>query len=243
MAFTERTRLEAMQQSAFRCCVCHAAFVEVHHIVPQAAGGDDTLKNAAPLCARCHDLYGGNPDKRKQIRQMRDSWWQEIEVRRASLKEHELSRLVPTPDETGGEERLRTRPAILYHLVFAEENFEQAATSLLGLVQWAQRHMPYAPRHLFIDIEGHKTENGAFDGDMWELQHHFVIGFLSPFLTWVQMPLVCFEVPGIQRNDVPEEFQILPPDYPLGKAAGEFEGVDMYVGDAESWIRFNKADM
>ena len=34
------------------------------------------MDNAAPLCARCHDVYGGNPDKRKQIRETRDLWWE-----------------------------------------------------------------------------------------------------------------------------------------------------------------------
>jgi len=57
------------------CVACHAAFVEVHHIIPQSEGGADTLDNAAPLCSGCHGIYGGNPDFRKQIRQMRDNWY------------------------------------------------------------------------------------------------------------------------------------------------------------------------
>ncbi|MEY2485491.1 MAG: hypothetical protein QOH39_1139 [Verrucomicrobiota bacterium] len=81
MPFSEATKLAAKRRAHFSCVVCHQAFVEVHHITPQADGGDDDLDNAAPLCASCHDLFGGNPDKRKQIRQMRDLWYELCETR------------------------------------------------------------------------------------------------------------------------------------------------------------------
>ena len=35
------------------------------------------MANAAPLCPNCHAHFGGNPDKRKEITQMRD-WWYEV---------------------------------------------------------------------------------------------------------------------------------------------------------------------
>jgi hypothetical protein len=35
------------------------------------------IDNAAPLCQNCHDRFGGNPDKRKEIAQMRD-WWYDV---------------------------------------------------------------------------------------------------------------------------------------------------------------------
>jgi len=44
----------------------------------------DNLDNAAPLCGSCHDLFGRNPDKRKQIREMRDFWWEVCEKRNAN---------------------------------------------------------------------------------------------------------------------------------------------------------------
>ena len=76
MPFTESVKLEAKRRAHFRCVACHEPWVVVHHIAPQADGGPDTIGNAAPLCARCHDLCGGNPEKRKQIREMRDFWWE-----------------------------------------------------------------------------------------------------------------------------------------------------------------------
>jgi hypothetical protein len=49
--------------------------VQVHHITPPEESGSDEIDNAAPLCAGCHDKYGHDPTKRKQIREMRDQWY------------------------------------------------------------------------------------------------------------------------------------------------------------------------
>ncbi len=81
MPFSEPTKLKAKRKAHFCCVVCHQPFVEVHHIIPQADDGTDDLDNAAPLCALCHDHFGGNPDKRKQIREMRDLWYELCETR------------------------------------------------------------------------------------------------------------------------------------------------------------------
>jgi hypothetical protein len=81
MPFSEARKLEAKRKAHFACVICHQWFVEVHHIIPQEHGGTDDIENAAALCASCHDLFGGNPDKRKQIRQMRDLWYEICETR------------------------------------------------------------------------------------------------------------------------------------------------------------------
>ena len=77
MAFTESLKLEVRRSAAFRCCRCHEIGIEVHHIIPQANNGPDDLDNAAPLGPNCHINFGGNTEKRKDIRQMRD-WWYEV---------------------------------------------------------------------------------------------------------------------------------------------------------------------
>ena len=84
MAFPERVKLEAKRRANFSCVICKKPFVDVHHIIPQSDGGSDTIENAAPLCGSCHDLFGGNPDKRKQIREMRDLWWEVCEKKNTS---------------------------------------------------------------------------------------------------------------------------------------------------------------
>jgi hypothetical protein len=76
MAFPESVKLDAKRRANYRCVVCQRPWVEVHHIQPEAQGGPDTVENAAPLCAGCHHQYGGNRDLRKQLREMRDHWWE-----------------------------------------------------------------------------------------------------------------------------------------------------------------------
>jgi len=79
MPFSEALKLEVKRMAAFRCCRCHEIGIDIHHIIPQAAGGSDDIDNAAPLCQNCHSRFGANPEKRKEIRQMRD-WWYEVVI-------------------------------------------------------------------------------------------------------------------------------------------------------------------
>ena len=75
MPFSEQLKRDVRNKSHQRCCICHAWDVEVHHILPQEQDGPDTADNAAPLCGTCHNQFGGNPDKRKAIRESRDLWY------------------------------------------------------------------------------------------------------------------------------------------------------------------------
>jgi hypothetical protein len=98
----------------------------------------------------------------------------------------------------------------LYHRVFAEEDFEDAAHALFDLVAYTQRTFPGTKRQLFLDIDGHRTPTGAFDEDMFELQRDFLLGYLLPFLAEVHMPLVRVENTNPQRDDLPGELHISP---------------------------------
>jgi hypothetical protein len=41
MPFDESLKLRVKQRAGFQCCICHAVYVEVHHVIPEAAGGPD----------------------------------------------------------------------------------------------------------------------------------------------------------------------------------------------------------
>ena len=81
MPFSEKLKLEVKRKAAFRCCRCQSISVQIHHILPEAHSGDDTIDNAAPLCANCHSSFGDNPVKRKEITEMRDWWYEQVENR------------------------------------------------------------------------------------------------------------------------------------------------------------------
>jgi hypothetical protein len=111
---------------------------------------------------------------------------------------------VSTPSKAGE----APRALALYHCIYAEENFRDAAHALFDLVAYTKRTFPGARRQLFLDIEGHRTPTDAFDGDMFEIQRDFLLGFLMPFLTEVHMPLAGVRNPNPQREDLPDELRI-----------------------------------
>lgn len=76
MSFSQKIINEVQEKSAFRCCRCQSIGIEVHHIVPQKDKGPDTFDNAAALCPNCHSWFGANRDKQKEIKHMRDWWYQ-----------------------------------------------------------------------------------------------------------------------------------------------------------------------
>lgn len=91
MSFSEKTREQVRRRAAFQCCRCrNIGGVEAHHIIPEAQGGPDDFDNAAPLCPTCHTEFGGNPDKRKEIRQMRDWWYEVVEKKFGSSPDYKI---------------------------------------------------------------------------------------------------------------------------------------------------------
>lgn len=111
MPFTESVKQEAKRRSDFCCIACRQPFVEVHHIIPQAQGGSNDLDNAAPLCAQCHDIYGQNPDKRKQIREMRDWWWEVCKRRHQLGMSSDLSKQLDELKETFNRQHIEQQQA------------------------------------------------------------------------------------------------------------------------------------
>ncbi len=79
MPFTESIKLEVKKKAMFRCCRCQNIGIDIHHIVPENDGGSSEIENAAPLCPNCHDQFGDNPQKRKELTQMRDNWYEKVE--------------------------------------------------------------------------------------------------------------------------------------------------------------------
>lgn len=103
----------------------------------------------------------------------------------------------------------------IYHVVYFHEDFEDAASKLFELVRGAERRTPGKRRALFLDIEGHRNDQGGYDQDMLELQRDFILGQLMPYLSEVHFPLIGHIVnPKPQRNDVPDELILKPAETP-----------------------------
>lgn len=96
----------------------------------------------------------------------------------------------------------------IYHRVLRRENFEKAAKDLVASVYAAEKKAPGKPRTLFLDIDGHRNEQGGFDADMLELQKEFGLGYLLQYLTEAHFPLISVKNTNKQRNDVPNILEI-----------------------------------
>lgn len=86
MAFS-RDVVERLLVACHRhCCICHkpaGSKMEIHHIVPEAEGGEDTEENGIPLCLDCHAEVGSynpqHPKGRKftpsELTRHREQWF------------------------------------------------------------------------------------------------------------------------------------------------------------------------
>ncbi len=238
MSFSEKIKLIAKRKSSFRCCICHKPFVEIHHIIPQEDGGKDTIENAAPLCSSCHDLYGGNPEKRKIIRQMRDKWWDTMAQRDKNLTEN------PTIDEfceiveSSAKLSMTSKSVILYHAVFDNEDFAQSANHIHKLLLTAQKNEPNKRRRFYLDIDGHKNKDGGYDHDMFELQRNFLLSFLIEYFTEINLPFGKFVNKNAQNNLIPETIEIFDNSNPIDlKKAIEKEMDGIFIADKDKLIK------
>ena len=250
MAFSEKVKLEARRKSNFRCCICEKLFSgEVHHIIPESEGGPDKLDNAVLLCPNCHDSYGGNPEKRKQMKQKRDHWWELMEERTyqiISAKDlnitkidyisETINQLISKP--INSDKQSGKKGAAIYHNIFANEGFEESAKILIELIKHAQQEYPNGKRTLYLDIEGHRNGQKGFDKDMFELQRFFILGFLMPYLSGAHLPLVSVKNKIPQNNDIPKEILI----FSFEKEAIEFKekskehDIKIYSADNDKFL-------
>lgn len=86
MPFPRAVKDELLVKAHRHCCICHknaGTNMEVHHIVPEANGGNDSRENGIPLCLDCHanvEHYNvrhprGNKFTPEELRKHRDQWF------------------------------------------------------------------------------------------------------------------------------------------------------------------------
>jgi len=89
MEFSKEIKERAMIACGRACPICHkfcGVKMEVHHIKPQAEGGEDTYENAIPLCFDCHADVGhynvNHPKGMKysptELLHHRDNWYKKV---------------------------------------------------------------------------------------------------------------------------------------------------------------------
>jgi hypothetical protein len=66
---------------------------------------------------------------------------------------------------------------------------------------------------LYLDIDGHRNAAGGWDHDMYELQRHFILGFMSEYLSAIHVPLGSANRSGLSQSDqiVDSHLQLMDP--------------------------------
>lgn len=133
------------------------------------------------------------------------------------------------------------------HVMRANEDFEKTADMLFQLVRKSSIECPGTPRRLYLDVEGHRARNRAFDHDSFEIMTHFVIGFLSPWLTEVHTPLLAIVNGKPQREDIPDGLFTIPNSSNEGREAmlagvAQENGSLIFDADTRHWIGLNSTD-
>lgn len=89
MPFSEHDREAILVACGRHCCICHkfcGTKIELHHIVLESEGGDNSLDNCVPVCFDCHaDMRSydhkhpkGTKYSRSEVRKHRDNWFEKI---------------------------------------------------------------------------------------------------------------------------------------------------------------------
>lgn len=127
----------------------------------------------------------------------------------------------------------------LYHVMRADEKFEKTAEMLFAIIREAVRTHPGRPRVLFLDIEGHRPSRKAgFDHDSFEIVSSFVLGFLSPWLTEINTPLIRAKTVRPQSDDLPDRIHIIEAsvDREATRELAARTGMPVFHSDTGEWI-------
>lgn len=78
MPFSDFVKKEVKRKARYYCVWCKQVQIplEVHHIVRESDGGDNSIDNAVPLCPTHHELFGHKPELQPMVRKMRDEWYE-----------------------------------------------------------------------------------------------------------------------------------------------------------------------
>jgi 5-methylcytosine-specific restriction endonuclease McrA len=85
MPFSKKNKEEILVKTRRSCCICHIFIgrnANVHHIVQEADGGENSIENAIVLCPNCHAEAGhynpkhplGNKYSPEELIMHRDKW-------------------------------------------------------------------------------------------------------------------------------------------------------------------------
>lgn len=118
-------------------------------------------------------------------------------------------RLSPVKPEEPGITLSQDGHAAILLCIGPDQSFDDVATELFELLLRAQSQFPDVPRHLYVEIDGHRGDRTGFDADFFEFQQEFLLGSMGQFFTMIDTPLTgSLGNPEAQNNDVADRLKI-----------------------------------
>ncbi len=170
---------------------------------------------------------------------MRDHWWELAEKWQHQIINATDLNITPINDTPENINQVRNQGVAIYHNIFSYEGFGESARILIDLIKESQKDRPNHKRFLYLDIQGHRDDTGAFDSDMFELQRNFILGFLMPYLTEAHLPLISVKNKYPQKNDFPHEVAIFSSEKEAIKFMKKFKGensIKMFSADKNDYL-------
>lgn len=190
------------QKSNYKCAICHKQ-AEQCYLIEEAR--EPIEDNMILLCHFCARKYLGNVEIAKQIKQMRNYWYEQVE---RVIQETGSTDILLT-DEEIRTDKLNRNTVAIYHVVYENEGLEESAKIIYELLYAAQEKQPDYNRILYLDIDGHMDEYGRFDDEMVELQQNFIIETLLPYFYEIHTPIADIKNAELQKNDMPKEMTFI----------------------------------
>lgn len=196
------------QKSNNRCIICHNKAEQIYALEEKDLEEDNLIL----LCQFCAHKYLGNPDIIKQIKQMRDYWYEQVQ---RAIKQTGGTEILSINEE----ENLDTQKIAIYHVVYENEGLEESAKTIYELLCSAKEQGQNKPRILYLDIDGHTDKYGKFDEEMLELQQNLLLQTLLPYFEEMHTPILDVKNTEPQKNDFPKEMIFIPNEEELIKQA------------------------
>lgn len=124
---------EIKQMSNGRCAICHNPGKSIYKLNPN---NGNEIDNLILLCTNCACEYIGNLDLVNQLKQRRNFWYEQ--VKNAIEKTGNTDVLILNQHE----EVDNSVGIAIYHAVYEEEGFYDAAKDLFELLKSSQEKMP-----------------------------------------------------------------------------------------------------
>ena len=146
--------------------------MQLHHIVPEADGGDDTAANCIPLCLECHEEVGSynpsHPIGRKfsaeELRRHRDVWFDSVKAHPERLSCTIDSLFRPNPESVPSTPEVQVKVEPHYHECGVLEKDKSGVLTTVEREVFAAKVRNQGSRSVYVEVIGFTCGEKRYPG-------------------------------------------------------------------------------